>query len=137
MWRLDRDGAVSITQINTASHHVNSEAFSREAAIKFVTHIVVAEAQKPHMPASLPAVLGMDMAGTIEEVAPGITTFDPGDEIYELRAGSADIEERSPGLLPPMPACSRKPGNLTFLDVTALPLAAITACMPVLAAWVT
>ena len=32
----------------------------------------------------LPAVLGMDFAGTIEAVGEGVTDFAPGDEVYGL-----------------------------------------------------
>ncbi len=35
-----------------------------------------------HAQQPLPAVLGLDMAGIVEEVAPNITTFKPGDEVY-------------------------------------------------------
>ena len=35
-----------------------------------------------HAKQPLPAVLGLDMAGTVEEVGPGVAAFRPGDEVY-------------------------------------------------------
>src|SRR5262245_5115540 len=35
----------------------------------------------------LPAVLGIDMAGTIEAVGPGVTDFSPGDEVFGATGG--------------------------------------------------
>lgn len=40
-----------------------------------------------HAKQPLPAVLGLDMAGTVEEVGPGVTTFSPGDEVYGMVGG--------------------------------------------------
>ena len=41
-----------------------------------------AHAQQP-----LPAVLGLDMAGTVEEVGEGVSKFRPGDEVYGMVGG--------------------------------------------------
>jgi NADPH2:quinone reductase len=35
-----------------------------------------------HAKQSLPAVLGVDMAGTVEEIGPNVTAFSRGDEVY-------------------------------------------------------
>lgn len=40
----------------------------------------------------LPAVLGMDFAGTIEAVGEGVTDFEPGDEVYGCAGGLADLQ---------------------------------------------
>ena len=40
----------------------------------------------------LPAVLGMDFAGTIEAVGEGVTGFAPGDEVYGCAGGLADLQ---------------------------------------------
>jgi NADPH:quinone reductase-like Zn-dependent oxidoreductase len=40
-----------------------------------------------HARQSLPAVLGLDMAGTVEEVGSGVTTFSPADDVYGMVGG--------------------------------------------------
>lgn len=76
----------------------------------------------------LPAVLGMDFAGTIEEVGEGVTGFDIGDDVYGCAGGLADLQG---ALAEYMPADARliahKPKSLTMREAAALPLVAITA----------
>lgn len=76
--------------------------------------------------ASLPRVLGWDVAGTVRAVGADVTLFKPGDDVYyagslgrpggqcELHA----VDERIVG---------RKPRNIDFAHAAALPLTAITA----------
>ena len=40
----------------------------------------------------LPAVLGMDFAGTVEETGDGVAGFAPGDEVYGCAGGLADLQ---------------------------------------------
>ena len=75
-----------------------------------------------------PAILGMDFAGTVEEVGDGVEGFAIGDEVYGCAGGLADL----PGTLAEyMVADSKlvahKPKNLTMAQAAALPLVAITA----------
>ena len=81
-----------------------------------------------HAKQPLPAVLGLDMAGTVEEVGSGVTTFRVGEEVYGLVGGVggrqgtlAEFVIAGAGLL------ARKPGNLSFREAAALPLSTITA----------
>ncbi|MEP6220320.1 alcohol dehydrogenase catalytic domain-containing protein, partial [Marinobacter sp.] len=48
----------------------------------------------------LPAVLGMDFAGTIEAVGEGVTGFAPGDEVYGCAGGLADLQGALAELMP-------------------------------------
>ena len=85
------------------------------------------QAQLPLSP-DLPAVLGMDFAGTVEAVGPGVTGFAPGDAVYGCAGGLADL----PGALAEyMPADARliahKPESLSMREAAALPLVGITA----------
>ncbi|MEM1132379.1 MAG: zinc-dependent alcohol dehydrogenase family protein [Pseudomonadota bacterium] len=77
---------------------------------------------------NLPALLGMDFAGTIEEVGQGVEGFAPGDEIYGCAGGLGDL----PGALAEfMVADARliahKPKSLSMREAAALPLVGITA----------
>ena len=76
----------------------------------------------------LPAVLGMDFAGTIEAVGEGVTDFAPGDEVYGCAGGLADLQG---ALAEFMPADARliahKPKSLSMREAATLPLVGITA----------
>lgn len=76
----------------------------------------------------LPAVLGMDFAGTVEAIGDGVTGFAPGDEVYGCAGGLADLQG---ALAEYMPADVRliahKPRSLSMRQAAALPLVGITA----------
>ena len=40
---------------------------------------------------ALPAILGMDFAGVIEEIGEGVSDFNVGDEVYGCAGGLADL----------------------------------------------
>jgi NADPH:quinone reductase-like Zn-dependent oxidoreductase len=44
-----------------------------------------------HAEQPLPAVLGLDMAGVVEEVGPGVTNFRPCDEVYGMVGGGVAL----------------------------------------------
>src|SRR3974390_1570653 len=67
-------------------------------------------------------VPGGDLAGTVERAGSGVTAFKPGDEVYGFAHGAfAEYIAVPQGSLAP------KPGNLTFEQAAAVPLAAVTA----------
>lgn len=77
---------------------------------------------------SLPALLGMDFAGTVEEVGEGVEGFAPGDEVYGCAGGLGDL----PGALAQFLAAdarliAHKPKSLSMREAAALPLVGITA----------
>ncbi|MGW5275019.1 zinc-dependent alcohol dehydrogenase family protein [Streptomyces sp. NPDC004044] len=81
-----------------------------------------------HAKRILPAVLGLDLAGVVEEVGPGVHTFAPGDEVFGMTGGVGDVQ----GSLAEYAAVdarllARKPAALTMREAAALPLAVITA----------
>jgi NADPH:quinone reductase-like Zn-dependent oxidoreductase len=45
-----------------------------------------------HAQQPLPAVLGLDMAGTVEEVGRSVTAFSPGDEVYGMVGGVGGLQ---------------------------------------------
>ena len=67
--------------------------------------------------------LGVDYAGTVEAVGPGVTGFRPGDEVFGARTGAFAeyVAARADGTVLP------KPSNLSFEQAAAVPVAAITA----------
>ena len=81
-----------------------------------------------HAKQPLPAILGLDMAGTIEEVGSDVARFRPGDEVYGMVGGVGGLQ----GTLAEFIAAdadliARKPSNLTMCQAAALPLSIITA----------
>lgn len=77
---------------------------------------------------ALPAVLGMDFAGTIEAVGESVTGFKAGDEVYGCAGGLADL----PGalaqyMLADARLIARKPKTISMREAAALPLVGITA----------
>ena len=76
----------------------------------------------------LPAVLGMDFAGTIEAVGQGVTGFAPGDEVYGCAGGLADLQGTlAEYMLADAKLIAHKPKNLSMREAAALPLVGITA----------
>jgi NADPH:quinone reductase-like Zn-dependent oxidoreductase len=84
--------------------------------------------QAPHARQPLPAVLGLDLAGIVEDLGEGVTAFRRGDEVYALATGVAGLQ----GSLAEFAAVdvdlvALKPVNLTMREAAAVPLAFITA----------
>ena len=82
-----------------------------------------AHAQHP-----LPLVLGIDMAGVVEAVGPGVSAFRMGDAVYGMTGGVGGIQG-SLAQYAAVDACllALKPANLSMREAAALPLAFITA----------
>jgi NADPH2:quinone reductase len=81
-----------------------------------------------HAQQLLPAVLGLDMAGVVEEISPEVTAFRPGDEVYGMVGGVGGLQ----GTLAEFIAVdaellAQKPSTLSMREAAALPLIAITA----------
>jgi NADPH2:quinone reductase len=81
-----------------------------------------------HAKHPLPLVLGIDMAGVVEAVGPGVSAFKPGDEVYGMTGGVGGIQ----GSLAHHAAVDAdllalKPANLSMREAAALPLAFITS----------
>lgn len=76
----------------------------------------------------LPAILGLDLAGTVVEVGPDVADFKRDDEVYGMTGGVGGV----PGSLAEYAVADAallaiKPSNLTMRQAAALPLAFITA----------
>jgi len=81
-----------------------------------------------HAEQSLPAVLGLDMAGVVEETGPGVTTFHPGDEVYGMVGGVGGHQGTlAEFVAAPADLLALKPKSLSMRQAAALPLITITA----------
>jgi NADPH2:quinone reductase len=77
---------------------------------------------------ALPAVLGMDFAGTIEEIGEGVSNYVVGDEVYGCAGGLADLQGTlAEYMVADENLIALKPKNLSMREAAALPLVAITA----------
>jgi NADPH:quinone reductase-like Zn-dependent oxidoreductase len=88
----------------------------------------IQEDRAEHARHRLPAVLGIDLAGIVQEVGASVTGFKPGDEVYGMTGGVGGIQ----GSLADYAAVdaallARKPANLSMREAAALPLIVITA----------
>lgn len=77
---------------------------------------------------ALPAVLGMDVSGVVEEVGSGMSRFEPGDKVFGLAGGLGKM----PGALAEYAVVderliARAPRSMELADAAALPLVSITA----------
>jgi NADPH:quinone reductase len=84
--------------------------------------------QGEHAKQPLPAVLGLDMAGIIEEAGAGVTTFRPGDEVYGMVGGVGGLQGTLAEFIAvDVALLAHKPKNLSMREAAALPLITITA----------
>jgi NADPH2:quinone reductase len=88
----------------------------------------IAKGEAAHARQPLPAILGIDMAGIVEELGTGVTEFTVGDEVYGMTGGVgghqgslAEYVAADAALL------ARKPVDLSMREASALPLVFITA----------
>ncbi|WEK29367.1 MAG: zinc-dependent alcohol dehydrogenase family protein [Candidatus Pseudomonas phytovorans] len=82
----------------------------------------------PYAMPALPAILGTDLAGTVEAVGDGVDRFTVGDAVYGLAGGVFGM----PGSLAEFVAVDAallalKPRGLSFREAAALPLVMLTA----------
>jgi NADPH:quinone reductase len=75
-----------------------------------------------------PAVLHGDVAGTIEAIGEGVTTFQVGDEVYGCAGGVKGLGGAlAEFMLADAALVAKKPKSLTMREAAALPLVSITA----------
>ena len=83
------------------------------------------EGAAPHARHPMPAILGLDAAGKVEAVGPGVGAYRPGDEVYGMIGGHqgtlAGFAAVDADLLAP------KPAGLSMREAATLPLVVITA----------
>ncbi len=84
--------------------------------------------QAAHARHPLPAILGIDLAGTVLAVGDGVTQFQAGDEVFGMTGGVGGVQ----GSLAEYAAVdarllAHKPASLSMREAAALPLIFITA----------
>jgi NADPH:quinone reductase-like Zn-dependent oxidoreductase len=81
-----------------------------------------------HARQPLPAVLGLDMAGTVDAVGSAVTAFKAGDEVYGLVGGVGGHQGTlAEYIAPDASLLALKPKNLNMRQAAVLPLSVITA----------
>ena len=81
----------------------------------------------PFSPA-LPAILGMDFAGTVTEIGEGVEQFKVGDEVFGCAGGLGDLQGTlAEVIVADANLVAHKPKNLSMAQAAALPLVGITA----------
>jgi NADPH2:quinone reductase len=81
-----------------------------------------------HAKHPLPAVLGIDLAGVVEAVGPGVDRFLPGDEVYGMTGGVGSHQgSLAEYAVVDATLLAQKPANLSMREAAALPLIFITA----------
>jgi NADPH:quinone reductase-like Zn-dependent oxidoreductase len=86
------------------------------------------DGEAAHARHPLPAILGIDLAGVVENAGPGVIGFHPGDEVYGMTGGVGGVQ----GSLAEFASVDAdllalKPTNFTAREAAALPLVFITA----------
>jgi NADPH2:quinone reductase len=76
----------------------------------------------------LPAILGLDLAGTVDAVGEGVVRFRSGDEVYGMTGGVGGVQgSLAEYAIVDADLIAMKPSNLTMREAAALPLSVITA----------
>jgi len=75
------------------------------------------------LPVELPHVPGIELAGTVSELGPGVTEFSLGDDVFGRGQGAY-----AEYAIAPAQSIARKPKVLSFVEAATLPNGGITAC---------
>jgi NADPH:quinone reductase-like Zn-dependent oxidoreductase len=88
----------------------------------------IAAGKGGHANQTLPAVLGMDLAGVVEKLGEGVTAFSVGAEVYGMAGGiGCNQGALAQYIAVDADLLARKPHNLSMREAAALPLIFITA----------
>jgi len=74
-----------------------------------------------------PFTVGWDVAGTVEEVGPGVTWLAPGDRVFGMPRFPHEAGCYAEYVVSPSRQLARTPDGLSDIDAAALPLAGLTA----------
>ncbi|MFQ6392514.1 NADP-dependent oxidoreductase [Nocardia sp. KC 131] len=74
-----------------------------------------------------PPIVGWDVSGTVEALGPGVTLFQPGDQVFGMPHFPRQAGGYAEFVAAPARQFVRKPDTITHIEAAALPLAALTA----------
>jgi NADPH:quinone reductase-like Zn-dependent oxidoreductase len=74
-----------------------------------------------------PFVLGWDVSGTVEAVGPGVTLYEPGDDVFGLLPFPQGHGAYAEYVVGPTRAFVRKPDRLDHVQAAAIPMVGLTA----------
>ncbi|MEV0162008.1 NADP-dependent oxidoreductase [Nonomuraea fuscirosea] len=74
-----------------------------------------------------PLTLGWDVSGTVVQTGPGVTLFQPGDEVFGMLPYPSGAGSHAEYVTGPTRAFVAKPTEIDHIQAAALPLAALTA----------
>jgi NADPH:quinone reductase-like Zn-dependent oxidoreductase len=122
------DGAFEETLIEHAKPKTNEVLVRIHAAGLNPLDTKIRAAKAAHARQPLPAVLGLDMSGVVEDVGHDVTGFRPGDEVYGMVGGVGGRQGTlAEQIVVDADLLALKPRNLTMAEAAALPLSVITA----------
>lgn len=78
------------------------------------------------IPQPLPLTLGADVSGVVERVGPGVSTLEPGDQVFGLTNGLFTGSYAEYAAVQ-ADTIARKPRNMTFVEAASVPVVAVTA----------
>ncbi len=82
----------------------------------------------PYAEPELPAILGTDLAGIVESVGEGVTSFTVGDEVYGMTGGVKGLQGTlAEFAVVDADSLARKPKNISMREAAAIPLVFLTA----------
>ena len=82
---------------------------------------------KEMLPVSLPLILGMDVAGTIEAVGANVHTHSPGQEVYAATSDLTHLDGYAEFTVRKAAYVAAKPKTLDLIQSASIPVAAATA----------
>lgn len=109
-----------LIKIHAAS--INSRDWRRMRANPFFIRLMAGGLLKPKNP-----ILGADVAGRVEAIGSNVKQFKPGDEVFGYLPSATGRGTFAEYVCANENAITLKPANLTFEQVAAVPVAAMTA----------
>jgi NADPH2:quinone reductase len=126
---LDRPGApLRIAEIERPTPRAGAVLVRIHASGVNPLDVKIHKGEAPHARHPAPAILGLDLAGIVAAVGPGVVGFQPGDAVYGMTGGVGGL----PGWLAEYAVVDAdllalKPHSLSLREAAALPLIVITA----------
>ena len=118
--------ATEVSQPEVTSGHILVKVAA--SSVNTVDTMIRSMGEALPLSPALPAILGMDFAGTVEAVGEGVTEFAVGDEVYGCAGGLADLQgSLADYMLADAKLVAHKPKSLSMREAASLPLVAITA----------